>query len=316
MLKRHDLAIVEIVRQFDAGDLEPGEVIVGNVVNGVMSLVTPGNMSEPVIEAVEEARQALIDEAILVPELPDRPPIEAVGTDYSIRIELAPSGCVVEDFEPVVGDVVRFDIENRFSEESGIGLWKIFDDVTLESITFEGLNSGEQSPDGFWKTSTDVLGGGRNALTVRFDEPGKWVIVCFSADDTTEPDRRLVTVVEPTPNTEAAIDVEGDPSLPTCAADIPDLQVGDAVAFDVDNDASVPVGVGFWEVKAGTTSLPPGWLFQSGARPLRRIVAFPGDTGSGVVRFDQPGTYTALCFVMQPPFDDLNTIVFDVASAP
>ena len=122
MLQRHDLAIVEIVRQFDAGDLEPGEVIVGNVVNGVMGLVTPGNMSDPVVEAVEEARQALIDEAFSVPELPDRSPIEAVGTDYAVRIELATSGCVVEDFEPVVGDIVRFDVENQFSEESGIAV--------------------------------------------------------------------------------------------------------------------------------------------------------------------------------------------------
>ena len=151
-------------------------------------------------------------------------------------------------------------------------------------------------------------------MTVRLAEPGNWMIVCLG-DYPAGSDLTLITVVEPTPNTEAAIDVEGDPSLPTCAADIPDLQVGDAVAFDVTNDASVPVGVSFLEVEAGTTSLPPNWVSESGARPLRTIVAFPGDTGSGVVRFDQPGTYAARCWVPQPPFDDLNTIVFDVASA-
>jgi basic membrane lipoprotein Med (substrate-binding protein (PBP1-ABC) superfamily)/DNA-binding SARP family transcriptional activator len=311
MLKRHDLALVEILRRLDAGELEPG-AIEGNVANGVMGLVTPGNLTEEVVAAVDEAQQHMSEGTIAVPWLPDRPPIEAIGTDYSIGVEITDSGCTVGDLAPMTGDFVRFDIDNRKSEEAGVAAWKLVEGTAVESITIEGLLSGEQSEEQSPRTATDVAGGSAAALTVQFDDPGDWLISCYEAGSDTVRGAG-VRVVEPAATGEVRVTVEGADTSALCTADLDGLVEGDAIAFELENRTEQPMGLLVAKVADGTTSLDRGWVFGSGAVLVRRIGTGPGETASGVVVLDEPGTFAANCFVFQPPFDDLNTIVFDVA---
>ena len=249
MLKRHDLAIVEILRRLEAGTLTAG-TITGDVSNGVMGLVTPGNMEESVVVRIEEIRQAIIDGTIEVPELPDRPPIRAIETDYSVDVSVVGQECAVDGFTPLTGDVVRFDIVNPTDVVMRIGLFKIIDGIPVDALTLQGLFSGEQSFLGF-ETGGVVAARSTNALTVLLDEPGDWILNCY-VDRTDGLNPSLIQVSDPEASTERTVLVNGasDDGRP-CSSDLSDLHASDVVSLTIVNDG--PDGVAWPCLKLRTT---------------------------------------------------------------
>ena len=89
-------------------------------------------MEESVVARIEEIRQGIIDGTIEVPELPDRPPIRAIETDYSVDVSVVGQECAVDGFAPLSGDVVRFDIVNPTDVVMRIGLFKIIDGIPVD----------------------------------------------------------------------------------------------------------------------------------------------------------------------------------------
>lgn len=70
MIKRVDTAVYDSVQQFLDGTLPTGEVIFDLAANGVGYSTSGGFLSDEVIDAIEEAKQQIIDGEVEVPSVP------------------------------------------------------------------------------------------------------------------------------------------------------------------------------------------------------------------------------------------------------
>ena len=287
MLKRHDFGALELLRRFEAGTLEPGP-IEGGLEAGIVGLARPGNLDDAAQDEIDELRDQIVEGEIAVPHLPVGPPIQSVGTDYSVDLVIGVSGCSIDPFTPMNNDVVRLDIANDHVEEMYVAVWKVIDGTPVSAVTFESLNSGEISFDFQAVTAVIVPAGASGAVTVDFEDPGDWMIVCITPDDETVASPVFVT------EHDATTMVEAD-AAELCSSELPEVRAGEVLGFDLTNDSDSPKVIDVYLKKDDETELEIDWVLASAARHYRTIFVPPGGGAFGAVLLDEPGTWALEC---------------------
>ncbi len=319
MLKRHDLAVLEMLRRLEKGTLRGG-VIRGGVANGVLGLAEPGNMAPAVLDAVDRARRALIDGEVEAPLSPSTPPATVPGVDRVVRVEMAPD-CTASAFEAVAGDRVRLEARNSSSQARSLFVWRLADDVAAGDLSYEGLQAGDQSM-GDVVSGMTVAPGATNALTARFDETGRWLVACFPAGNMSGPIDSILTgdailvVGEPTATTERELSMS-EATEGVCSVDLAGIRSTDVVEVRADNTTAREVEFFVAKFPDGTVMADldeDNLFYRSGAVLLRWSSVAPGSTTSMIVPFFSPGTHFFGCFQFDPDFERLAGDFFEVGN--
>jgi hypothetical protein len=100
------------------------------------------------------------------------------------------SGCTydgIPDFGPVSHDdedLVTFTFDNRSSGVAGLGIWKIPDNIVIDDFNDIGASGPgvHLDPDVDLRGVGEAPGGESASVTVRLDEPGWWLLNCFTDD--------------------------------------------------------------------------------------------------------------------------------------
>lgn len=290
MLKRHDLAVVEIGRRLEAGELEPG-VIVGDVANGVMNLVTPGNLPADALAAVERAREAIISGQVKVPDLPASAPIDVPGTVAIVPVDPADPVCVDGPLEFARGEIVRFDIDNIGSEGEWTAIWPLLPGVAPSDVTYDRLRVDQAwgfSP----ATGVVVPPFSRGALTVRFDSAGTWVIECGGPFIDAGARYTAVEVLEPDVDRSETIAAVDDGRV-LCMSEFDAPSAGDALRFVLD-EASPELVLTVFGIDDPGIGWHPGWWAGSGAR-ITGSSLFDPSAREVLAVLDRPGWYALEC---------------------
>jgi basic membrane lipoprotein Med (substrate-binding protein (PBP1-ABC) superfamily)/DNA-binding SARP family transcriptional activator len=283
MLKRHELMVLELLRGAAAGTLEPGP-LEGNLANGVIELARSSNLEDEVVVALSQLREAMVAGEIEVPDLPEDVPILAVGTDLVVDLVVGESSCEVEGLAPMNNDVVRFDITNERSEPIHVALWKVFDGTPVESVTASAFEAGELTPESLPASAIIVAARSSSALTVDFEDPGDWMVVCTTEDF--EATVNPIRVEEHDPTVTVAVDASDlDSTEP------PALAAGNVLGLELTNRSSVPRLLDLFLTKGDQTSLDVDWYLRSGARHYRTVFVPPGGAAQAAVLLDEAGTW-------------------------
>jgi hypothetical protein len=168
MWKRWDEALVEAVRAYLAGELEPGLHELG-LETGSVDFSRDGGLSDEHVETLDEIRESIIAGVV--------DPVAAHRTPPGWNLEPAVTGLFVfdgttcqSDLGPTsvaAGDVVRFDIINNSAVDVALAFGRSDDGVGLAY----------RPP----LTETQTAPGGRNAVAMRLPS-GSYVAVCSTGD--------------------------------------------------------------------------------------------------------------------------------------
>jgi basic membrane protein A len=166
--KRRDQALVEAVRSYLAGELEPGFHELGLASRSV-DFSRDGGLSEAQAATLDETRDSIIGGAIDPKVAQTEAPGWSLEPDMTGLFVFDGTGCSA-DFGPtqvVAGDVVRLDVINNSTVDVGLSFGHSEDGVGLADWALP--------------VSTQTAPGQRNAVAKRLP-PGTYVAVC-STDD-------------------------------------------------------------------------------------------------------------------------------------
>ena len=312
MLKRWDLGVQVIIEQYLDGTLVPGPIRLDASNRGVDYATSGGHVDEHSHE-LERLRREIIDGAISVPSLPSAPPTHMPEPAHSVTATFDGDGCRASTPTAVtVGDVVRVDFVNDFSQVSGVSIVKVEDGTTLHALSShaDGISA---FTDGTREGFVFARGNARHAFYTRLLDPGTYAINCLDVGLVGSPGAVFETAELPADEADNVAPVRFDGI--TCGFDpAGKYELDSLIAFEVENTSNVRVGVDLWKVLDGTT--PSDWASMYSERTTGlsihgRVFVDPREKVTFTARLDRPGTWMAKCFI---PFgQNFPTAVFSVA---
>ena len=298
MLERWDLGVRVIIEQYLDGTLVPGPIRLDASNRGVDHATTGGHIDEH-LQELERIRQEIIDGTISVPSLPSGPPTHMPEPTHSVTATFNGDGCRASPPTAVtVGDVVRVDFVNDFSQVSGVSIVKVEDGTTLRAISShpDGISA---FTDGTREGFVFARGNARHAFYTRLLDPGTYAINCFDVGLVGHP-AAVFETAELSPDDadhEARVSFDGS----TCGFD-PALnyELGSVIAVEVENTSDLRAGVDLWRVLDGTTL--SDWASRYSERTTGlsihgRAFVDPREKVTLTARLDRPGTWMVRCFI-------------------
>ncbi len=180
MIKRNDFALRVGIDRFTSGDLEPGVISLG-LSDGAVGYSTSGdNLTDDIIERLDELSAKVVDGSIVVPHIPDAAATIHPPADTTVAVSWDGTTCTVGSEVPAVGlgDVLRINFENQ-SDGDGV-------------VAVSSGSSGE----GNVVLAVPARPGRANAGSVNVTTGGTWTLWCNGDEATRVVATELDVVLE------------------------------------------------------------------------------------------------------------------------
>ncbi len=174
MVKRHDLLIPSIIRQFRDGELASGTVPLG-VSEGAVELTRSGDhLPADDWEHIDQLRAAVTSGAIVVPDTPVEGPSVVDPADATLALTIEDDACRANEVELSDGDTLRVDIENHADTVPWV--WVFIGELNTDATDLDTV--GDLPP----YTGVDLAPGGRQVLTARMPA-GRYALGCYLGEN-------------------------------------------------------------------------------------------------------------------------------------
>ncbi len=291
MVKRHDRGVELAVERFLAG--ERGNLVLGLTNGGVDYAKTGGWLSETTIEAIEDAKAAVVAGDVTVPDLPRDGITAPAPADAVVEITFDDNGCRADGvpMAMVVQDVLQVDARN---ESNGRVIFSIV---------------GPNESIGLGNFAVTTSGGGSTTLSTVLVSAGEWKVDCLDLSTSMESSKTVASVAAAEPTASATISFDGT----ECRIETErPIVVGDVVEVSIANEAEVGTGVAVHMLAPGFSPDDDGMVTQS-VRELAFAFVEPSTSSTVVAPFRGDGLWGAVCIT---DFAYTDSVPMEVLPAP